>query len=87
MAKPLDLMTAAEIKKAYDKASDLCSINNRALINAGRGMERGSETRAKSDPLALEYVRLNDAFAAIVQEMDLRKRWHGGTQRIIRKVA
>jgi hypothetical protein len=87
MAKPLEMLTASEIKKAYDKSLALCLTNNKALISAGRGMERGSETRAKADPLALEYIRLNDAFNAINDEIRARKLYHGGMQRIIRKAA
>lgn len=84
MTKTLDMMTASEIAKAYDKArkttSDICT----KLINAGRGMERGNETRQKTDPLSLEYIRENDRFNAIVNEIEARKRYHGGTQRIRR---
>lgn len=86
MAKSLDMMTASEIAKAYDKASAACYANCTALINAGRGRETGRETRAMTDPLALEYIRVNDRHNAIVAEMEARKRYHGGTQRIIRKV-
>ena len=85
MPKALDMMTAAEIKRAYDKASAVTSQICTALIEAGRGMERGSETRAKSDSLSLDYIRENDRFCAIVNEIEARKRYHGGTQRIIRK--
>ena len=85
MAKALYLMTGAEIAKAYAKASEATSKICTALIEANRGMERGSETRAKSDPLSLDYIRENDRFTAIIHEMDARKRYHGGTQRIIRQ--
>lgn len=85
MAKALDMMTGAEIAKAYAKASEVTRRICTALIEAGRGMERGSETRAKSDPLSLDYIRENDRFTDIVFEMEARKRYHGGTQRIIRK--
>ena len=85
MAKALDMMTGAEIAKAYAKASEATSKICTALIAAGRGMERGSETRSKSDPLSLDYIRENDRFSAIVSEIEARKRYHGGTQRIIRK--
>lgn len=74
------MMTASEIKMAYAKASERVFVNCKALIQEGRGME----TRARTDPLALEYIRVNDAFNAIVQEIEARKRWHGGTQRIKR---
>ena len=85
MAKALDMMTGAEIAKAYAKAGEATSKICTALIEAGRGMERGSETRTKSDPLSLDYIREYDKFSAIVNEMEARKRYHGGTQRIIRR--
>lgn len=85
MAKPLDMMTASEITKAYDKAYAASSANCKALIKAERGNEKGSETRQKDDPLSLEYIRINDWLAEINQEMAARKRYHGGTHRIIRK--
>ena len=85
MAKSLDMMTGAEIAKAAAKAYARVCANNRAPIDAGRGMERGSEIRAKSDPLALEYIHVNDACNAINDEIAARKRYHGGTQRISRR--
>lgn len=87
MAKPLDMLTAAEIKRAYDKAAEADSIATRALVNAGRGNELCSDTRAKSDPLSLDYIRTADAFNAIVAEMAARKWYHGGLNRIIRRGA
>lgn len=85
VSKALDMMTASEIQKAYDKANAVTLVAGRALIDAGRGIERCSETRTKSDPLSLEYIRANDAFNAINDEITARKRYHGGMQRIIRK--
>jgi hypothetical protein len=85
MAKNLEIMTASEIAKADAKGYDrVCKIN-RALIEAGRCNETGAETRAKSDKLSLEYIAANDAWNAINAEIAARKRYHGGTQRIIRR--
>lgn len=85
MPKALDLMTASEIEKAYNKAHQASSDNCREFINAGRGNERGSDIRTKTDPLALEYIRANDVLDAINDEIAARKRYHGGKHRIIRK--
>ena len=85
MTKPLDMMTASEIQRAYDKVSAEGSIINRAFIDAGRGHERPSEIRHMTDALAVKYTVNMEKFSAIVQEMESRKRWHGGLSRIIRK--
>ena len=79
MSKPLDTMPAGQLAKAYDKAFAEVSAINRALIDAGRGSERGSETQEKSDPLSLRYIAANDRFSAIVEEQRARRSWHGGT--------
>ena len=84
MAKPLDMMGAAEIKRAYDKALAEGRLICSEFINAGRGHERPSEIRYMTDALALRHTANMERFSAIVQEMEARKRWHGGTQRIIR---
>lgn len=83
-------LSAAKIEALYEKRQKACSINCTALINAGRGMERGSEIYAKgiagADPLSIEYVKLSDAFQEVVREMDARKRWHGSLKPIKRKI-
>lgn len=78
----LSKLSAAKLQALYDKREAACSANCTALIAAGRGMERGNETRAKAalpdaDALSLEYIKVRDACAEVVSEMDYRKRWHG----------
>lgn len=74
-------LSAAKIEALYAKRSEAASVNCRALINAGRGMERGNEIYAKgkagADPLSVEYARLTDALQEVIAEMEARKRWHG----------
>ena len=78
----LTKLSAAKIEALYAKRQAACSANRTALINAGRGMERGSEIRTKSDPLSLEYVVLSDAVQLVIAEMEARKRYHGGLKPI-----
>jgi hypothetical protein len=85
MPKPLDMMTASEIQRAYGKVSAEGSILNRAFIDAGRGHERPSEIRHMTDTLAMKHTANMEKFSAIVQEMESRRRYHGGLNRIIRK--
>lgn len=85
MPKPLDRMTGSEITKAAAKAYAKVSANCTALIAAGFGSVRGSEIRGMAHPLAAEYIAVNDAWQELADEIAARKRWHGGTQRIIRK--
>ena len=85
MTKSLDMMTASEIQRTYDKVSAEGSIIGRAFIDAGRGHERPTEIRHMTDALAVRYTVNMEKFSAIVQEMESRKRWHGGLGRIIRK--
>ena len=85
MTKSLDMMTASEIQRAYDKASAESSNICHAFIDAGRGHERPSEIRHMTDALAMRSTANSERLRAIVHEMESRKRWHGGLGRIIRK--
>lgn len=86
MTKSLDMMTASEIQKAYDKAFTAALANNHALIAAGFGSVKFADIAALNHPLATEHGVVNKRFSEIVDEMHARKRYHGGTQRIIRKL-
>lgn len=93
MAKLPDLtaLSAAKIQALYDKRQAACSINCTALLNTGRGMERGGEIYtkgiAKADQLSIDYVELTDAVQAVILEMELRKRYHGTLKPIRRPAA
>ena len=82
-------LSARAIEALYDKRQAACSINCTALINAGRGMEKGREIYAKglagADPLSVEYVKLTDAVRIVIDEQDARKRYHGTLKPIRRK--
>lgn len=81
-------LSAAKIEALYARRQAACSINNRALIDAGRGMERGNDIYAKgaagADPLSVEYKRATDAVQEVIAEMEARKRYHGGLKPIKR---
>ena len=51
-----------------------------AMIAAGRGHEKGGETREKAkagDPLAQRWVLSREAAMAAYGELQGRRRWHG----------
>jgi hypothetical protein len=82
-------LSAAKLQALYDRRQAVSSVNCTALINAGRGMERGGEIYAKgvarADPLSIEYVECTDAVQEAIAEMDARRRWHGTLRPIKRK--
>lgn len=80
----LSKLSEAKLQALYAKRNAAHSANIKALIAVGRGMERPNEISLKTDPLSLEYVRLNTAFYEVVAEMDARKRWHGSLKPIMR---
>jgi hypothetical protein len=84
-------LSERKLQELYDKRQARCSINCTALINAGRGMERGNEIYAKgvtgTDPLSIEYKESTDAVRVVIDEMNARKRWHGSLKPIKRRVA
>ena len=84
-------LSARQIEALYAKRQAACSANCTALINAGRGMEKGNEIYAKGkaceDILSVEYVACTDAVQLVIVEMESRKRWHGSLKPIRRKAA
>ena len=84
-------LSARQLEALYAKRQAACSANCTALINAGRGMEKGNEIYAKGkacvDILSVEYVACTDAVQLVIAEMESRKRWHGSLKPIRRKVA
>lgn len=83
-------LSARAIEALYAKRQAACSVNCTALINAGRGMERGGEIYTKgiagADPLSIEYVKVTDAVREVIDEQDARKRWGGDLKPIRRRV-
>ena len=77
----LAAMSAGKLK-AYTEYWDQQSGQAcKALIAAGRGQERGSETREKAanphDTLAGFWARCSDAAMAAHDELRARRRYHG----------
>lgn len=77
----LATLSSRKLEALYAKLQAKCSLNCTALINAGRGMERGNEIYAKGaagiDQLSIEYVKHSDAVQIVIAEMEARKRYHG----------
>lgn len=85
-APSLPTLTAGQLAKAIAKADALSSALCSEMIAAGRGYEKSSETRAKSDPLAVRCNAASRAMADLMAERDSRRQWHG-SDRPIRRVA
>lgn len=86
----LTKLSALKLQDLYDKRQAKSSVNRKALINAGRGMERGNEIYAKgiakADALSIEYVAITDALREVISEMESRKYYHGSLNPIKRRV-
>lgn len=90
MPKPLDKLSARELEALETKRYARVSANNRALIDAGFGSQRGNETRAAAalpdaNPLFVEYVLANDSWQEVISELKARERWHGSHKPIRRR--
>lgn len=77
-------LTRAALRAAIDKADAESSALCDALIIAGRGHERPSETRAKTDDLSMRYIAAADRCAALYGERSRRVAYHGTEHRIRR---
>jgi len=84
----LAIMPAGKIKAYVAHFDAQESAACKALIAAGRGHEKGGETREKAkagDPLAQHWVLSRDAAMAAYGELQGRRRWHGGDHPIRRR--
>lgn len=75
-------MSSRELHLATYKANVRLINANNAIRAAGRGDERPSEVRAKSDSLSREYVQAEKACLDIIAERDRRKAHHGNLRPI-----
>lgn len=74
-------------QEAWDAEEDAAC---KALIDAGRGHEKGGQTREAAnagDPLAIRWATARDAAMAAWSELQTRRRWHGKDSPIRRKAA
>src|SRR5262245_1696178 len=71
-AKEPTTMTAGEINKALDKLDAQDSALTQEFIDAGRGNERPSDIRKKTDPLATRYKALQEQRSKFRIEIELR---------------
>lgn len=85
MPKPLDKLSEREITALYDKrlAAHMRVVDR--LIATGRGHERGSDLRQKSDADSLAWIATSDAFQLVADEIAARERWHGSREPIKRR--
>ena len=81
--KTPDLLTESELRKAIAKVAVESSTICSAFIEAGRGYERPTETRLKTDPLALRWKECAARSDVLNTEANRRKEWHGSLKRII----
>ena len=81
--KTPDLLTESELRKAIAKVAVESSTICSAFIDAGRGFERPSETRLKSDPLSVKWQDCAQKGDTLRAEENRRRAWHGSLKRII----
>ena len=80
----LGTMTSGAILAERDRVDAIHNDLLREMIAAGRGGEKGAETRAMTDPLAVRCNEVSDRRSAVNDEIAARKRYHGGTKPIRR---
>ena len=71
------LMTRAELERAMLIAGKKAMVICEAMIAAGRGYEKPSETRTKTDPLSIARNVAADWEAALYAERERRLTYHG----------
>jgi len=74
---PYSHLSSTALKGAYDKHKMKGSAINQEMIDAGRGYEKPSETRTKSDPLSQRKNAASDVHSHLVTEMQRRESAHG----------
>ena len=65
-------MKAHEINSELSRLDKVSSKATREMIDTGRGYEKPSETRTKTDPLANHINAVNDRSAALRNEVTRR---------------
>lgn len=78
-------MVPGKLTAEYDKLSKHALEISNAMIDAGRGAEKFSESRAKAaggDALAGHMMRVHDRQSTVRAEMERRVTYHGSTRRI-----
>lgn len=73
-------MSNVEINKELDRLDKVRSQLNTDFIQQGRGHERPSETRTKSDPLAQRHIATENRHEELRYEVG--KRYPGGVNRL-----
>ena len=79
--KPLTELTPAELERRKRSIARRSEIINDAMIAAGRGFEKPTETRTKTDALSARWRECSDAWIAVVAEEQRRITYHGNTRR------
>jgi hypothetical protein len=80
--KPAKDLTPAQLRARGEMLSKRGAEINAALIAAGRGHERPSDIRGKSDPLSVAWQECVAAVCEVSDEHARRMRWHGTLRRI-----
>lgn len=78
----IDKLTASQLDKALSRADNTVHRIMDELIAAGRGYEKISEIRSKSDALSLRAATALDAAGELHDEEMRRLRYHASLKRI-----
>lgn len=68
----VDCMSAGQINKALDRVDKAGRALVDDFIAAGRGHEKPSETRTKTDPLAQRHIQISDVRWTLRNEIERR---------------
>lgn len=82
MSKPIRELTRSELDRALAQAHKRSMELVDAMIAAGRGHERPSDTRGKADELSQRVNAAADSEQALRAEAARRMAWHGSHHRI-----
>ena len=75
-------LSGPELTRRYEKNLKEGSQIGQEMIAAGRGYEKPSETRTKTDSLSQRSNANSDRHNSFVEEMRRRERFHGGNKPI-----
>jgi hypothetical protein len=72
--KPVAGMSLGQLGREYERLTLHDSAITREFIDMGRGMEKPTETRTKTDDLSVRYVAVRTRLDAVLDEIGLRVR-------------
>lgn len=82
MRKEITTISPKSLSDELEKIQQSISILTTKFIEAGRGQERITEIRNKTDEMSVNYIALLDYENDIYNEVNRRYEYHGSLKRI-----